>query len=64
MTSKKQEITVDEVVELELDYYIKVTDINIGLIASFKAELKNDQVTPRSEQQWSEDFAVQSNRKY
>lgn len=59
------EVPITPKVELiSLVDYILRTDLNIGLIASFKAEVKNDLITPRSVIKWCEDFSTQSNRIY
>lgn len=49
---------------ISLDKYVEDAKPNEGLVASFKAESKNDKVSPRSFNQWQADFNVQSNRTY
>lgn len=65
---KNTEVKASEVQEkellLNLDEYLKTTEVNPGLIASFKAEVLNDKDTPRSSKQWDKDFKNQSNRVY
>jgi hypothetical protein len=61
---KKEDEVVSEAELITLDLYLRSTEVGKGMVASFKAEDKNDTETPRTAEQWDKDFKTQASRKY